>query len=215
MSQGFGALNLNGAKVSLFNPGLLPYKNGVSQLHQLQHQQQLQHEPESAKCFLYRTEMHLKQNSAKPGHRKQPSSTITSPVGEDILPALRHHSGGSRGRCSRPPSGYVVQAIDAAKEAEIIRQALVLEKLKLSHGLPPNAGMSTQTLPVDLAEARIPRSPSGSSERTISRPGTNTSSKNRLSTLTLSNTLSTETTCQDNHIRGREQMATPECKSIC
>ncbi len=210
MSQGFGALNLNlnGAKISLFNPGLLPYNNGVSQIHQ----QQLQHEPESAKCFLYRTEMHLKQNNAKAGHRKQPSSTFTSPVGEDILPALRHHSGGSKGRCSRPPSGYVVQAIDAAKEAEIIRQALVLEKLKLSHGVPPNAGVSTHTLLTDLAESRVPRAPSGSSERTNSRPPTNTSSKNRLSTLTLSTTISTDTVHQDTHIQDREQMATPECK---
>ena len=130
-------LNLNAARLNPRVHNVLPVR----------HQQQLQYEPDSAKCFLYRTQMHLhscpshstlpdikpKTHNLEDGKYERFSSVeeLTAERPEELLPHLlrTHNDSQSRQslvRCSR----YSVGSLDSEDEAKTIRRALHVARLQ-------------------------------------------------------------------------------------
>ena len=141
-------VNLSGSRVDPNDLSALPAR------HDTRYQQQLQYEPESAKYFIYRTQMHLQSYSANktlPRIRSESSniersdsdrfSSVEKVAGrfEELLPNIRSFSDVCRQGISRRGSrDNVVYHDNAKEEAEIIRQALELKRFKLHASAPLN-----------------------------------------------------------------------------
>ena len=139
-------LNLSAARLNTRVHNVLPVR----------HHQQLQYEPDSAKCFLYRTQMHLQSH---PSHGTLPDikpkthnleeeqyerfssvEELTTERPDDLLPHLRrsHHEAQSRQSlaCRSRGSRYSVGSLDSEDEAQAIRRALHVAT-RLQQQTPP------------------------------------------------------------------------------
>ena len=135
-------LNLSAARLNPRVHNVLPVR----------HHQQLQYEPDSAKCFLYRTQMHLqthpshgtlpdikpKTHNLEEGQYERFSTVeeLTTERPDDILPHLRRSHHEAQSRQSRRGARYSVGSLDSEDEAQTIRRALHVAT-RLQQQTPP------------------------------------------------------------------------------
>ena len=139
-------LNLSAARLNPRVHNVLPVR----------HHQQLQYEPDSAKCFLYRTQMHLQSHRShgtlpdiKPKtynleeaqyERFSTVEELTTEKPDDLLPHLRRtrHEAQSRQSLASRSRGsrYSVGSLDSEDEAQTIRRALHVAT-RLQQQTPP------------------------------------------------------------------------------
>ena len=123
-------LNLSTSRVNPRFHSILP----------IRHQQQLQYEPESAKCFIYRTQMHIQNcfsNNTLPDinnrlkYERFSSVEEINDKSEELLPNLRScNDVSTRQNFSSKGSRYSVKNLELENEAQVIRNALQVDRLK-------------------------------------------------------------------------------------